>query len=224
MTTESGRTVTTVTMNPLFTIDEWAVLSDGNVAVVRGQDYHVEMLNGDGSTIVGPKLPFDWKRLTDIDKQHLIDSTRSALGKREADLKSGAISAPTVSAAPPMALAPPGGFVAIGIPPAANGAVSTFEQKTEFVPLKDIPDYWPPIRVGAARTDLNARLWILPTTSAASKNGELVYDVVDSRGVLTERVRVPAGKSIAGFGRGDVVYLMVRDPDGWTIERTHLVQ
>ena len=94
----------------------------------------------------------------------------------------------------------------------------------EFVPLKEIADYYPAIRSGAARADLDGNLWILPTTSAQSKAGELVYDVVNSKGELFQRVRLPVGRSIAGFGRQGVVYLMHRDTaKGWFLERTKIL-
>ncbi len=93
----------------------------------------------------------------------------------------------------------------------------------EFVPLKEMPDYQPPIRSGAAKADLDGNLWILPTTSAQSKAGELVYDVVNSKGELFQRVRLPVGRSIAGFGHKGVVYLMYRDgTTGWFLERTRI--
>ena len=34
-----------VTMNPLPVVDEWAVMSDGTVAFVRGHDYHVDFVD-----------------------------------------------------------------------------------------------------------------------------------------------------------------------------------
>ena len=96
-------------------------------------------------------------------------------------------------------------------------------QITEFVPLSEIADYYPPIREGAAIADLDGNLWILPTTSAQSKNGELVYDVVNPKRGLFERVRLPAGRSVLGFGKGGVVYLMSGDrASGFALERTKL--
>ena len=44
----SGKMVMKATINPLPTVDEWAVLSDGTVAFVRGQDYHVDFIKPDG--------------------------------------------------------------------------------------------------------------------------------------------------------------------------------
>ena len=74
----NGNMQISMMINPLSTVDEWAVLSDGSVAFVRGHDYHIDWLTPDGKTKSTPKLPFDWKRLTDEDKQALIDSSRTA--------------------------------------------------------------------------------------------------------------------------------------------------
>ncbi|HUF51088.1 MAG TPA: hypothetical protein VMN60_09660 [Longimicrobiales bacterium] len=61
-------------MNPLPLTDDWAVLSDGTVAFVRGRDYRVDYLNPDGSITSSEKLPYDWQRLLDDDKEQLVDS------------------------------------------------------------------------------------------------------------------------------------------------------
>jgi len=96
--------------------------------------------------------------------------------------------------------------------------------KIDFVPLKEIADYYPAIRPGAARPDLDGNLWILPTTSAQSQGGELVYDVVNKSGELFQRVRIPSGRSIAGFGKGGVVYLMSGDrTKGFVLERSSVL-
>ena len=57
--------------------DEWAVLSDGVVAFVRGVDYRIDYLHPDGTWTSSPKLPFDWQRVTEEDKQQLIDSVKT---------------------------------------------------------------------------------------------------------------------------------------------------
>ena len=96
--------------------------------------------------------------------------------------------------------------------------------KVEFVPIKEISDYYPAIRPNAARADLDGNLWILTTTSAQSNAGELIYDVVNNKGELYQRVRMPQGRSIAGFGHNGIVFLMHRDADlGWFLERTKIV-
>jgi hypothetical protein len=69
-------------VNPLPTTDEWAVLPNGAVAFVRWRDYRIEYLQADGTRTSSPKLPYDWQRLTDEDKQRIVDSTRVAQQKQ----------------------------------------------------------------------------------------------------------------------------------------------
>jgi hypothetical protein len=98
-------------------------------------------------------------------------------------------------------------------------------REAEVIPLNQIADYYPPIRAGATIPDLDGHLWILPTTSAQSQRGELVYDVVNAKGELFQRVRMPAGRSIVGFGKGGVVYMISGDKsNGFHLERTGLPQ
>lgn len=243
-----GKMNAVMTINPLTTVDEWAVLSDGSIAFVRGHDYHIDWIKPDGQKFSSPKLPFDWKRLTDDDKQALIDSARTAQAKAATDAKAAAAATPSAAgragaeAAMVAGMAGGGGTVMIvrgtdggggggGAGSIGGGAAGPTSQvfsmastKIEFVPLKEIADYYPAIRPGAAKADLDGNLWILPTTSAQSKAGELVYDVVNNKGELVQRVRLPSGRSIAGFGREGVVYLMYRDPaTGWFLERTKIM-
>src|SRR5262249_45182745 len=66
--TEHGMTVNGQ-LNPLQTVDDWAVLSSGAVAIIRGQDYHVDLVRPDGSLSAASKIPFEWTALTDEMKQ-----------------------------------------------------------------------------------------------------------------------------------------------------------
>jgi hypothetical protein len=239
-----GKMSVKMTVNPLPTVDEWAVLSDGSVAFVRGHDYHIDWIRPDGTTSSSPKLPFDWKRLTDEDKQKLVDSARTAIEKQQADAKAAGTN-PMVAAAGAAAgaamggggmevrvvtmagAAGGGGGMSMGAPGGGGPPMQNITMPTptiEFVPLKEIADYYPAIRNGAAKADLDGNLWILPTTSAQSKAGELVYDVVNNNGALVQRVRLPVGRSIAGFGHNGIVYLMYRDDaaKGWFLERTKI--
>lgn len=250
-TDANGRMMAKTTINPLNTVDEWAVMSDGTIAFVRGQDYHIDFIAPDGKRFSSAKLPFDWKRLTDEDKQALIDSARTALDNAVNAAKAAAPNAAAAQRAGTEAammgimgaLGGAGGggagmaniAIAGGGNPGGNmgglagmaGALAFGipTMVTEFVPLKDIADYYPAIRPGAVKADLDGNLWILPTSSAQSKAGELIYDIVNARGELTQRVRLPLGRSIAGFGHKGVLYLMQRDAltGGWFLERTQIV-
>ncbi|HEY8312431.1 MAG TPA: hypothetical protein VIG47_17815, partial [Gemmatimonadaceae bacterium] len=76
------------------------------------------------------------------------------------------------------------------------------------VPLSEMPDYRPAFAAGATRADGDGNLWI--RTSTVLK-GTAVYDVVNSSGKLIDRVQLPPGRTIAGFGKGGVMYLAVRN-------------
>lgn len=120
------------------------------------------------------------------------------------------------SGLPNGAMSRSGGGVAA---PGQQGSI----QRIEFVPLSEIPDYYPPIHRSASMPDRDGNLWILPTTSAQSLHGELVYDVVNPKRGLFQRVRIPLGRSIAGFGRGGIVYLQSGDrSNGFYLERVKI--
>jgi hypothetical protein len=200
---------------PIENVDEWALLSDGSFAIVRGQDYHIDWTDADGTKHSTPKLPFDWKRLTDEDKQKLIDSTRDAASSSMGRAFGAA-------AARPPADGPQQPGARRSVPSEPNPTAQ--RAAVEYLPpeFKDMPDYYPPIRINAVMPDLDGNLWILPTSSAQSKHGELVYDVVNAKGDF-HRVRLPVGTSIAGFGRGGVVFLQSGDrTNGFHLERTRV--
>jgi hypothetical protein len=218
----------TVIVNPLPSPDEWAVTSDGSVGFVRGHDYHIDWVRPDGSTSSTPKLPFDWKRVTDDEKQKLLDSATAAHAAQNKFADSARKLGPPPP--PPMAADNANGGAqrtggGAGVTRAAYSADGTlwYPLHYENVDVKDLPDYWPPIRQGAVQADRDNHLWILPTTSAQSKKGELIYDVVNTKGELVERVRAPVGRSIIGFGPHGVVYTQAGDrTKGFTLERTRL--
>jgi hypothetical protein len=93
----------------------------------------------------------------------------------------------------------------------------------EFVPISEFSDFVPPIRSGTAKADRDNNLWLLPTTSLQAKGG-LLYDVVNIHGELFERVQLPIGRDIVGFGAGGVLYLSSGDvTKGFRLERTYVV-
>jgi len=89
----------------------------------------------------------------------------------------------------------------------------------EFPAPDEMADYIAPMRDNAARADRDGNVWILPTTSAGASGG-LLYDVVNPRGELVERVQLPAQRDIAGFGKGGVIILVDRtNKDAMKLER-----
>ena len=107
----------------------------------------------------------------------------------------------------------------------ASGVNSSIplDANVRATPLDSIPDYVPPIRPGSVLPDYEGNIWILPFTSSRAGSGRITYDVVNARGELFERVQLPQGKSIAGFGKDGALYLAWRDSSGsWHLERTRV--
>jgi hypothetical protein len=84
-----------------------------------------------------------------------------------------------------------------------------------------LPDYWPPFGQGAAKADVDGNLWVRTTAKRANAIGGAIYDVIDRSGALVDRVQVPPGRQIIGFGKGGVVYMAARDDRGGWLERAH---
>lgn len=284
----------TITINPLPSTDEWAVMPDGTVAFVRGRDYRIEFLHGDGTMTSSSKLPFDWQHLADDDKQKLVDSVKSANQKTimtgfvgtmirwanqynrpypatfkvpdgyspppglmkdwkfPAELKFPANYIygcppgvePTTTAAPvalsgapaPAPTPTPAGLPA-GPPGAITGTPSCIPspvmvsggnappaptpRDVNVMPAAELPDYRPPLAGNSARADADGNLWI-HTIPAKPVPGGLIYDVVNPQGELFDRLQLPPGYTLVGFGKGKVVYLSMRDMRGIHLARVRL--
>ena len=193
-----GRMVGVGVYNPLPVTDEWTLLPDGTIAVVRAQDYHIDWWDMGGKMTSTPKMPFDWKRISSEEKQALIDSLKHADSTRRANT-------------PPPPPPPPGSPTPIYLPFTAVDAA-------------DLPDYYPPIRSGQVKSDREGNVWILPSTSSLSQGNllgpltnptsGLVFDVVNRKGEIVERVKLPPGRNLAGFGPDATVYMIYAPAPG----------
>ena len=221
-------------INPLPVVDEWAVMADGSVAIVRGREYRVDFISADGTTTRGDKLPYDWQRLSDDDKAAFIDSTKAAMTRARAAGGAGPggnagfamggggaqqmvirMDGPGAGGPPPGAGGAPPPQIVIGGP----GAGAQLPPLT-FVSPSELPDYKPVFGPNSVRADADGRLWIrtIPTTPTAG----VVYEVIDRAGKLVDRVLVPSGSVVVGFGSGGVVYLGARDATGIHVQRTRM--
>jgi hypothetical protein len=247
----TGRVTMINTLNPMPWTDDWALLADGTLAVVRGQDYRVDLVSADGKMTSAPKLPFDWQRLTDDDKVRIIDSTRTAqevlraaqlaaieaAGAQKSDTsKAGARQRPQGDGGTVMIGGPggPGGFGGFGGPDGpggrgggppggfggpggpGGGPVGFTLPLAQYVSPSEMPDYVPAFKQGAARGDADGNLWI---RTSKMINGGTVYDVISNKGELKDRVLIPPGRVIAGFGPGGTVYMGVLDGMNTRLER-----
>lgn len=250
-------------INPMPMTDEWAVLSDGSVAFVRGIDYRIEYLNPDGSRTSSAKLPYEWQPVSDEDKQRIVDSVRTAQVRnaRYSYTTSlirwvnqyGRKSYPEGFSAPE-GYRPPQGFGRDWVLPpgvsfpdnyihaCAAGEEPTNEQRPSCIPapipntnpppaprLREpgvisaqlLPDFRPPFGQDAVRSDADGNLWIR-TIPPRPISGGAVYDIVSREGVLVDRLQLPTGYQIVGFGRGKVVYLSMRQRGEMKLARVRL--
>ncbi len=227
-----GRASIYSTDNPLPVADDWAVLPDGTIAVVRVMDYHVDYYGADGRVRAGPKLPWDWQRLDDAMKVAFIDSVKTNMMRidpsREyivADSKERAPAAMFGLGLDGKPLSSNRGVSeeasgSMGAPPPRTAGVAASappRPRPVFLMSPDkLPDYAPPFAPGAVRVDGAGKLWIRTSTSF---DGASLYHVVDTEGRLVDRVLVPAGRVIVGFGTNGSVYLAVRSGPGTRLER-----
>ena len=185
---------------PLQIVDSWTLMHDGTLAVVRGRDYHVDWLGANGHWTSSPKIPFDWDRLDDARKRALIDS---AVKEKQPDVER--LNAPRAM----------GSGAGRGRGGAADGGggqrtVTPIPEVIAPADITEVPDYVPAIDEHSAIADAENNLWI---RTSARVDGRPVYDVVNRRGELIDRVQLPAFRAIAGFGPG-VIYMAVKDNAG----------
>jgi hypothetical protein len=284
--------------NPLPLLDEWAVMSDGSVAFVRGVDYRTEFRAPDGTMTSGEKLPFPWMRMDDSLKANFSDSAKAVQIKNaQTNFVTQMISWSNVLNKPyPPSFSVPDGYVlppgmpadwilpkGLSFPPnyipacppgvaptvtpqmmsvSSSGAVSVMgaapaaaagnppagsapakPQCTEsyfsqmygsgytppapiyraptLVRPADIPDYKPPISYGAARADADGNLWVRANPMRPMPGGQ-IFDVINRKGEMIDRIQIPMGFTLVGFGEGKVVYLSNRDAKGLHLSRVRL--
>ena len=207
-----GRTLAMIESNPVPMVDDWAVLSDGSIAIVRGQDYHVDFVNKDGSMTHGPKMAYAWEPLGDDAKIALIDSMKKA----DADSRKESATQTTVSSGSGSSAASSGGGRSGGGGLSASGPPADLPPG-EFPSAADLPDYRPPFTINSVKPDADGHLWIRTTHREPSAG--TVYDVVSREGKVIDRVQLQPGRAIAGFGKGGIVYILARDDSGGWIEK-----
>jgi hypothetical protein len=177
----NGRFKTMVRRDPLPTVDDWAVLPDGTIALIRGGDFHVDWIDPNGRRSSSARIPFSWRRLSTDAKATFMDSVRFA--------------SDTAIAAQRIRLAER--FEGTGIEPPEP-------MEPEFVSAGELPANFPAFEPNSTRADPYGVLWIRTTQRLG---GEPVYYLIDRKGTAIDRVQLPPGRTIAGFGRDRTIYL-----------------
>jgi len=232
---DRGTSMTSI-INPLPEVDDWAILPDGTIAILR-KDYHVDFVDANGQKTSAPKIPFDWQRLNDSAKSAIIDSAKARMARVRAGGPGGGFVVTRDGPGGNDVMAggggpgggPSGAPVMVfrteraeGGPPPRGGAPTETRAAgppaLTFVEPSELPDYHPAFAVGSVRADREGKLWVRTISVAPSTAGP-EYDVIDRTGKLVDRVALPSGTTIAGFGADGTVYLGVRDSSGVHIAR-----
>jgi hypothetical protein len=229
--TASGGIMMSSKQNPIPTVDDWALLSDGTIAIVKGADYSINWVDPDGSKRTTGKVPYEWQRLDEDGKTALLDSARKAMEEARERAQ-----AQMAAGGNPMSMAGAGAEVTTrvvvgggggGAPPARSGGAPADGRggapggpggmRLELPPINlvnadELPDYRPAFTAGSARGDLDGNLWVR-TTSPVGNAGP-IYFVINKKGEVIDRVQLPEGRQLAGFGKNGDVFLAVRDAEG----------
>lgn len=225
---DDGKMTVSIEVNPLPVVDEWVVTSNGDIAMIRGRDYHIDWMAADGTRRASPKIAFDWKRMTDDDKVALIDSVKAIRDRQAAaNPGQGQDMARAFGSAMGAAMGGGGGAPQVvmrfeagssgGAPGGPVRAPQVAPPQINYVSPSDLPDYQPPFFANSARADADGNVWILTIPTKPQPAGS-VYDVINDKGEAVERVLVAEGRTIVGFGPGGVVYLAARDGLNTTLE------
>ena len=212
---DNGSVTMTSEVNPMAVVDDWTVLPDGTIAIVRGQDLHVDFVSPSGEVTRSAKVPYEWQRMSDEEKAAVIDTARTQMEAMRAEMTAQTKERVTGTAATPPAtagserrnvviMAGPGMGGAAG----NTGAAVAQMPPVQFVSPSELPDYRPAIVAGTSRADPEGNVWVRTTLNAG--NGP-VYDVIDRSGRLVDRVQIPNGTQIVGFGPDGAVYLVARE-------------
>ncbi len=159
---------------PLSPEDGWAVGANGDVAVVRVGDYHVEWVRADGTIVSGPPVPYESVPVKTADKEAwaedmaatgLMMMVTNDNGQMNARMRRG------------------GGR---GVP-----SLDRFQW----------PEVKPPFVPGSVRVDSQGYAWVERYVAAGERP---VLDVFDGEGRHVGAVTIPAGCSLTGFGDGTI--------------------
>jgi hypothetical protein len=166
-------------------VDEWVVMPDGGVAVVRVSDYHVDWIAPSKTKRAAPPIAYERVRVVEADKV-----------KARADrMKAQDAARRTLSS--------------MKAPAGPDGKAVKMPSMTMAEP-DEWPAYKPPFSASSVHLAPNGQLWVARLRPAG--NDAPLYDVIDANGRVVSRVVLPKKSRVIGFGKG-AVYVVRTDED-----------
>lgn len=207
-----GTSITYLKNDPLASGEDYTVLADGIVAILRS-DYHLDLIDADGRVTSTPRIPYPWERMTDDGKVALMDSVKKAYEQNAAASGAGVGTAGS-------AIGGGGGGGSSGLSSGGAGRPAGPPPDYAWAKPSELPDYRPAFTTGALRADARGNIWIR-TLQPTRTPGTAIYDVVTREGKLIDRVEIDANLMIVGFDATSV-YLAGREGGASWIERIRL--
>jgi hypothetical protein len=200
---DAGMSLSTVGW-PVSLADVWTVFRDGTLAIARATDYHIDIVDIRGNVTPGPRAPFAWRRLTDADKDVILDSLKR--GDSVSVARQDSINSARAAAGTPT--------------PALLAALRGPQRASP----DEWPSFWPPFvavqsaTVPAIITDEDGRVWVRELLPPGADSVS-VYGIFDRKGEFVDRIKVPTAYRVVGFGPGGSVYMTTVEGGRTTVLR-----
>jgi hypothetical protein len=179
----SGEAARVIAMKRFSPSDGFAVNEEGEIALVRADPYRVEWIGSTGRPRRGAALPFTPVRVTEADLEAARAAARASM--------------PTGVGMPRIVQTGPDGTQRSVDPSTLVPQIPSATEKPSIDPRR-------------LRVDRAGRLWV---GRYVAFDAPELYDIFDANGARIDRVTLPAGSKLAGFGVGRI-YVTREDEDG----------
>jgi len=216
----TGTYVLAPVIDPVPLVDEWVVLPDGSLAVVRSEGDRIDWFDAEGRQLASSAVDFVRRPWGHAEKVALVDSVRAELARvRLASGNASIVYGPPEEFVDKSKLRRLSVFRAHAINNAAAAAAYAGRLSAPALHVlgpEDLPDTLPPFAPGDVRADRAGNLWI---RTRATEDGRAIYDVLNRRGQRIARIAAPARRTIIGFGAEGSVFMAEDTGGGIRLER-----
>jgi len=173
--------------------DAWTLTSSGSIAIIRSSDFHVDWIAPDGTRRSSPPVPWIWRKYAQAERDSLRASREALMTSPNTRVLS------------------------------SDGRVSATAPLPMIRAVDTLPERVPAFTPSSVRPDLEGRVWIAlgPRIIGPPSPDPVIYAIIDTTGRIVDRVELPPGRVIAGFGPAGAVYAVTasRAAGGFVMER-----
>jgi hypothetical protein len=170
-------------------VDEWGLLPDGRVVILRGKDYRVDFVDGAKTTTA--RVAYEPVKVTDADKEEYretLKKTQEAMRKAMGDAAASR-----------------------GLPANTPMPSLQVDEPSEWPAVK------PPFTQGALLIAPNGQVWVSRLGVARAKTS--TWDVLDRTGKLVYRFTLPEKHKLVGIGAHALYVVRIDEDDLQYLQR-----